>query len=477
MADRVDTLILHGDVFTMTGGGVGAIDNGAVAVDGDCIAAVGPSDRLATEFSAAETVDASGFAVLPGLVDGHVHSPEALIRGVAQDVPDYMERAMAPFSRALTADLWLAGTRLNVLESLKAGTTTHVDFTTPYDGWAEFYDEVGVRARLTPKINGLAPDAMAQAHGAPYRFDDAKGRRMLDVADDFARTWHGAAAGRITVMLGPQAPDMLSKELLRRVKEHAECADLMIHMHVAQGDREIHQMLTRYGIRSIPFLDELGILDSRLYAVHLTEATDDEVRRMVRCGTSMGLCSASIGLLDGIVPPAVRFRNEGGAVALGTDSATSNNALSLFNEMRLTALFNKVKARAPDVVPAWEALRMATVEGARAVGLGDSIGSLVAGKQADLILIDLAQLNLAPVLRAPIRNIVPNLVYAATGHEVDSVMVAGRFLMRGRRILTADETAVRRDAQEAADEVMRRVLADPDHRKLALLDAMRDGRL
>ena len=145
--------------------------------------------------------------------------------------------------------------------------------------------------------------------------------------------------------------------------------------------------------------------------------------------------------------------------------------------MKLTALFNKIKARRPDVIPAWVALRMATIEGARAIGLGDSIGSLERGKQADLILIDLGALNLSPIVQTPIRNIVPNLVYAASGHEVESVMVAGRWIMQQRKILTCDETDVRQTAQEAAVEISHRVLADPLHRNLALLNAMETDRL
>jgi len=473
----VDTLIIHGHVFTMEGSGVGAIDDGALAIEADSIVAVGPTSEIVASYDAAEMIDASHFAVLPGLVDCHVHSPESLLRGVAQDVPDYMERAMAPFSRALTEDLWLAGTRLNVLEALKAGTTTTMDYTTPYAGWAEFYEQVGMRARLTPTINGLAPGAMSRAQGKPYEMDDAKGRRMLEAGLEFADEWDGAADGRISVMMGPQAPDMISRELLLEIKEIADRRGMMIHMHVAQGDREIDQMEARYGVRSIAFLEELGYLDEQLFAVHLTEATDDEVRTLVKHGVSMGVCSGCIGLLDGIVPPAALFRSEGGMVGLGTDSASSNNCINLFNEMKLTALFNKIKAKRPDVIPAWEALRMATIEGAHAIGLGEMIGSLEPGKQADLILVDLDQLNLSPVVHAPIRNIVPNLVYAATGHEVDSVMVAGQFLMRGREILTADETAIRAEAQAAAEEISRRVLADPRHEDLTLLDAMQDGKL
>lgn len=477
MREPIDQLVIHGHVLTMAGNGVGHIRDGGVAIQGSRIAAVGPSSELLARFTSTETIDAHDHVILPGLIDVHVHTPEALLRGVAQDVPDYMERALAPYVRALTSDLWLAGTQLNVIESLKAGTTTHMDFTTPYPGWPEFYERVGVRAQLTPKINGLAPNAMSEASGKPYRFDDESGTRMLEEAMSFAKAWHRAADGRITVMAGPQAPDMLSRGLLLRVKDWASREGLMIHMHVAQGDREIHQMEARYGMRSIPWLDDLGLLDEQLFAVHLTEATDGEVRQMVRRGASMGVCSGCIGLLDGIVPPAALFRREGGSVGLGTDSASSNNCISLFNEMKLTALFNKIRARRPDVIPAWEALRMATIEGAQAIGLGDQIGSLEPGKQADLILLDLREPNLSPVMDGPIRNLVPNIVYAASGHEVDTVIVAGRTLMRNRRLLTCDEAAIRQQAQTAAEEISRRVLADPLHARLKLLDAMANGNL
>jgi 5-methylthioadenosine/S-adenosylhomocysteine deaminase len=145
--------------------------------------------------------------------------------------------------------------------------------------------------------------------------------------------------------------------------------------------------------------------------------------------------------------------------------------------MKLTALFNKIKARDPEVMPAWEVLRMATIEGAQAIGLGDEIGSLQTGKQADLILVDLNAPNLTPVLDAPIRTIVPNLVYAASGHEVKTVLVAGRVLVRDGQVQTMDEAAVRAEAQYQAEAVAQRVAADPVHKKMALLTAMRAGQL
>jgi 5-methylthioadenosine/S-adenosylhomocysteine deaminase len=138
-------------------------------------------------------------------------------------------------------------------------------------------------------------------------------------------------------------------------------------------------------------------------------------------------------------------------------------------------LLNKCKYRDPTVMPAWEALRMATIEGAQAVGLGDEVGSLEAGKQADLILVDMTELNLSPVLVAPVRNIVPNLVYAGSGHEVKTVMVAGKVRVRDGEVLVADEVAARAEAQVQAEEMARRVAADPVHTEMALLDAMKDG--
>lgn len=363
-------------------------------------------------------------------------------------------------------------------EALKAGTTTFVDYAKPIPGWAEFYDQAGVRARLTPTINALLPGGMAGwTVGELYPFDLTSGQAAIDAAVAFCEDWHGAAGGRITTMLGPQAPDMLPRDQLLQVKRIAQQMGLMIHMHVAQGDRELDQMLKRHGQRTPEYLDRIGYLDDQLLAVHLTEATDAEAALIARRGVSLALCSGSIGIIDGIVPPAHVFRTAGGSVALGSDQASGNNCSNIFNEMKLTALFNKIKLRDPTVFPAWEVVRMATIEGARAVGLGDEIGSLAVGKQADLIVVDLQVPNLSPVLEAPIRNIVPNLIYAGTGNEVRDVMVAGRVLMRNRRLLSIDEGVALVNAQRESEAITRSLTADPIHKGLALMTPMRSGKL
>jgi 5-methylthioadenosine/S-adenosylhomocysteine deaminase len=478
MTQHTDMLITHAHLFTLQGEGVGYVADGAVAVEGSRIAAVGSTAELAARFQAAETMDASDCAVLPGLVDAHMHTRLAIVRGVSQDVAHWMQKALAPYTRHITPEAALAGTWLNTLEALKAGTTTFGDYAKPVPGWAEVFDQVGVRARLAPTINALPPGQMAGWKvGDLYPFDLDAGQAAIDAAVAFVRDWHGAADGRITCMLGPQGADMLPRDHLLQVKRIAEREGLMLHVHVAQGDREIDQMVKRYGQRTPAFLDEIGYLDEQLLAVHLTEATDEEAAFIAQSGARMALCSGSIGIIDGIVPPAYAFRAAGGLVALGSDQACGNNCNNVFNEMKLTALFNKIKYRAPTVSPAWEALRMATIEGARAIGLGDEVGSLEVGKQADLILVDLTALNLSPVLTSPVRNIVPNLVYSASGHEVKTVMVAGRVLMRDRQILTADEAAVRAEAQAQAEALAQRVAADPVHEGMALLAAMKAGQL
>ena len=206
-------------------------------------------------------------------------------------------------------------------------------------------------------------------------------------------------------------------------------------------------MEMRYGKRPIAWLDEIGYLDEHLLAVHLTDANEDEAKLVAKRGASMVLCSGSIGIIDGIVPPAFAFQSVGGNVALGSDQAPGNNCHNIFNEMKLTALFNKIRYQDPEVMPAWRVLRMATIEGAKAIGLDTQIGSLEEGKKADFITLDLTRPSMAPVFTDPMRNIVPNLVYSARGDEVETVVVDGKIIFHKGRILTVNETEILENAQ------------------------------
>jgi 5-methylthioadenosine/S-adenosylhomocysteine deaminase len=478
MAQNADLLVLHAHLLTMQGKGVGYVRDGAVAVRGDIIVDVGTSAALCDRYQATETLDASGCAVLPGLVDVHMHTVYAVVRGVAQDVSNWMQKGLAPFSRHIDEKAARAGTRLNIVEAMQAGTTTMGDYVRPYPGWGECYAEAGVRACLTPTINAFLPGGMAGWKlGDLYPLDQEAGRASIAQALSVCDRWHGAEGGRITTMLGPQGTDMIGREQLLEVARIAAERDLMLHVHVAQGERETDQMVKRYGQRTPAFLADNGLLNERLLAVHLTEASDEETDLIARSGARMALCSGSIGIIDGIVPPAHRFREQGGIVGLGSDQASGNNCNNIFNEMKLTALFNKIRYRDPEVMPAWEVLRMGTIEGARAIGLGERIGSLETGKQADLIVVDVDTPNILPIIDHPVRTLVPNLIYAGTGKEVQTMVVAGRIVMRNREVLRLSESDVRAEAQHQAQRVAERVAQDPLHRDLHLLSAMQAGQL
>lgn len=288
---RVDTLFVHAHLLTMQGEGVGYIGDGALAVAGSRIVDVGSTLTLRGRYGADETIDTRGCAVLPGLIDAHMHTPLAILRGVAQDVAHWMQKALAPYTRHLTPGAMIAGTRLNILEGLRAGTTTFGDYYDPVPGWAETFADFGVRACLTPLINALPVGGMAGWRvGDLYPLDEEKGQRMIDTAVAFVRAWQGGADGRITTMLGPQGADMLGAEQLKQIKALAQREGVMIHLHLAQGDREMAQMQLRYGQRTPAFLDELGYLDEQLLGVHLTEATDEEAGIMARRGVRMALC-------------------------------------------------------------------------------------------------------------------------------------------------------------------------------------------
>jgi 5-methylthioadenosine/S-adenosylhomocysteine deaminase len=451
-------LVRGAHLLTMQGEGVGYVADGAVVVDRGRIVAVGAWAELAGEYEAEQVIEAPHHAVLPGLIDAHMHMHLALLRGLAQDTRNWMLYGVGPFVPHLTAEARLAGSKLAVVEALKAGTTTFGEYGPQLEETCRFMAEAGVRAQVTGFIREVPQEMSGFGPRDLYPFDPNLGEKTLAENIALFEQWHGAADGRLRVLFGPQGPDFLSRELLLRVKEVARERGTLLHVHTAQGERETIQIEGRYGTRPVAFLDSIGYLDEQLLVVHLTDATEEEAALVAQRGARMILCSGSIGIIDGIVPPARAFREAGGLVALGSDQAPGNNCHNLFNEMKLTALFNKIRARNPEVFPAWQVLRMATIEGARTIGLGDEVGSLEPGKQADLITVDLRHPALSPIYTEPMRNIVPNLVYSARGNEVDTVVVDGRVLVERGRVLTVDEASIVAEAQQHAEFVGRRAI-------------------
>ncbi len=254
---------------------------------------------------------------------------------------------------------------------------------------------------------------------------------------------------------------MVSEELLLRFQQAARERDSSIHLHVAQDPRENNATMERSGLRAIPYLDSIGLLAPDTIAVHMCMTTDDEIQLAASRGVRMACCTNSIGIIDGIVPPAARFRELGGVVGLGSDQAAGNNSHNIFAEMRATAMFAKIKAEDPTVLPAWQVLRMATIDGARVLGIDDKVGSLEEGKEADLIMVDLHRPPMAPVVRRPARNLVANLVYGETGSNVLMTMVAGRVIYERGQFTGVDVDEITASLREAVHTFEEDASADP----------------
>lgn len=434
---KVDMIVKAPHFYTMEGSGVGYRDGGAMLVDGGKIAGFVDSNEADGSFSAEETLVLDHHAVLPGFIDAHMHTALCIARGLAQDTNNWMMYGLQPFDNVITKEARDAGSVLAIIEAVRAGTTTLGDYELDMEEVCRFIDKIGARGHIAQVVR----EAKRRVYepGELYEFDAEMGDLSLARNIALFEKWDGAAGGRIKILFGPQGADFLSEGLLQRVQKAAKERKTKVHMHVQQGDRETYQMVKRYGKRPIEWLSDHGYLDEALIAVHLTDASEEEAAVVAKSGAGMILCPGSIGIIDGIVPPSVAFQSAGGSCALGSDQAPGNNCHNIINEMKNVALFNKIKYANPEVMPAWKALRMATIEGARAIGLGDSIGSLEIGKRADFIAIDLKKTSMMPVYSSPMRNIVPNLVYSARGDEIALSAVDGRVIYRDGKILAIDE--------------------------------------
>ena len=453
----LDLIIHSGYVVTMEGDGVGVIPDGAVGIKGNTIVAVAPTKEVTAAYTAHRYLDATDRAVLPGFVDAHIHTSNAIVRGGSQDIDKWMYSGILPLlSLAETEDL-AAGSMLNIIEAVKKGTTTFCDYDFPMLELVKNHIKVGTRAVVAEMINELPTVTYGVQDTTLRDFDSAKGNRKLKDAISLVETYHQKDGGRITCMMGPQASEMCSIPLLREIKAYADKNGLDIHMHVAQGDRETRQVMERYGKRPVELLDELGYLNSRLHAAHITETTQQERQLLAQRGVSMALCTASIAIINGALPPAQEYMALGGAVGLGTDQAPGNNCNNLFNEMKLTALLHKYKNGSPTVFPAWKVLRMATIEAAQAMGIDGQVGSLRPGKKADVILVDLTSPALSPILPYPVRNIIPNLVYSASGSEVETVIIDGNIVVEDHVLRTVDEQAEIAKANRSALAICQRL--------------------
>lgn len=451
---NIDTIIKAEHLYTLEGDGMGYQFQVDIAIDAGKILAI--EERGVHDYRAEETIELSHHLVLPGFIDAHMHTGLNILRGLAQDTSLWMMHGIGPFEKVLSKEDKLLGSKLAILEAARYGTTSLGDYETGMDEVCKFIAKVGLRGQITSTIREAKRKIYAP--GELYEFDHDLGVKSFQENLALYDRWHGK--NKMRVFFGPQGADFLSPELLLRIQRAAKEKKTKIHMHVQQGDRETYQIEKRYGKRPVDFLEELGYLDESLLAVHLTDCRDEEAKQVAKHGVGMVLCPCSIGIIDGIVPPAHAFIEAGGFVALGSDQAPGNNSHNIIKEMYAAALFTKIKNKDPEAMPAWKVLRMATIEGAKACGTDDIVGSLAPGKEADLIAIDLQTTSMSPVYTYPMRNLIPNLVYSARGDEVVFSMVGGETILKEGVFVKEELTELLEEAKDAALSIGERASQD-----------------
>jgi len=391
---------------------------GDILIEGDRIAGIGPDIG---EAEADEVIQAEGMAAMPGLVNAHQHTPMSLLRGFSDDLKlmDWLERKMLPAEARMTPEDVYWGAKLAMAEMIRSGTTAFADMYIHMNEIAAAVEETGMRASLT--------------RGLVFKEDDG-GRRMAE-ALDLIKRWSGKADGRITTMFGPHAPYTVPPERWREVIRLAEQEDIPIHTHLAETVEEVAMIRERYGMTPTEYLVHVGLFERAhvllAHAVHLNRRDVGRLRGM-RGGVAHNPVS-NLKLGCGIAPVSDLIA-QGITVGIGTDGAGSATTLDLFAEIRAAAWLQKLDCGDPAKLPAMEALRMATVGSASLLGIAHEVGTLEAGKKADIMLIDLRKPHLQPV-----HNLASLLACSAVGADVDTTIVNGRVLMRGRRLLTIDE--------------------------------------
>ncbi len=431
---NVDLLVLASAMIPVDPPGL-VIRDGYVAVEGGRIVSVGRRSSM-PPVSAEEVVEGRGMVALPGLVNAHTHVAMTLLRGLASDRPldEWLREIWRVEARMGPEDV-LDGARLGILEMLLSGTTTFSDMY--------FHEDSVARAALESGVRAVLSYGMIDAPG--WERDPDKTVKELREAERFIEEWHMAGGGRIKTAVGPHAPYTCSEELLRASAELARSRGLRLHIHLSETRREVEELSERAGERPPSYLNSLGVLGPNVLAAHGVWLDREEISLLASKGASVVHCPASnLKLASGIAPIADMLR-EGVNVALGTDGPASNDSLDMFREMRLAALLQRGSRLDSRALTSWDVLRMATVNGARALGLVDEIGTLEAGKRADLILVDLRKPHLSTH-----RDPVSALVFSATGDDVDTVIIDGRVIVRARRVMTMDAREVVERASRAA---------------------------
>jgi 5-methylthioadenosine/S-adenosylhomocysteine deaminase len=438
-------LIAYGDYVLTMEPNQPVLEDGAVVVSADRIIAVGPRAEIDRQYVAKKTISGTGRVLMPGLINGHTHSAMTLFRGMVDDLKlmSWLNDYIFPMEgRFVTADFVRTGSELACWEMIRGGTTTFVDMYFYPDEIAGVVDRCGLRAVVAaPHIDYPSPGFSG--------WDDS-----FAAATDFVRRWQGKHP-RITPAFAPHSSYTVSPPHLKATIEKAAQMNAIISMHVAEAPAETQYVRENFDLTPVQHVAALGMYDQRLIAAHMVQLNDEDIALTAKAGVGAIHNPTSNMKLGAGVSPVPAMLAAGVNVGLGTDGAASNNDLDMWEEVRLAALLHKLDNADPTALPAQQALAMATRIGAKAVHLGDSVGQLKVGMQADFI-----QLSVAETRHLPLYDIRSHLVYVLDSTDVQTTVVAGRILMEDRKVLTMDEAKLRRDVIKKSDEI-RSVLQRP----------------
>jgi 5-methylthioadenosine/S-adenosylhomocysteine deaminase len=425
----VDLLIVGGTIVTMDKDR-NVYYNGGIAIKDGKIVAVGQRGDITRRFYASTTVNAEGSAVIPGLINAHTHVPMSLFRGIADDMDlnDWLTKFIFPAEAKNVNEAFVrAGTRLGIAEMIRGGTTTYADMYYFEDAIADETKKAGMRGVLGQTIIDFpVPDAKTPAEG-------------MALAERFIKKWQGDPL--IVPALAPHAPYTVSQGNLQSAKKLADRLNAPMLIHVAETKKEVDDLKQQRGDTPMAYLDKIGFLGGKVTAAHTVHLSDSEIALMKDKNVGAVHCPHSNMKLASGVARVPEMLIKDLALGLGTDGAASNNDLSMWEEMDAAAKLHKVMSGDPKAVSAMQALEMATIRGARSLHMQDLIGSLEAGKLADITIVGLDSLH-----QLPIYSIYSHLVYATKAADVQTVIIYGRIVMQDRRLLTLNESAIKKDA-------------------------------
>ena len=434
----VDIIVSGGTVVTMDGARR-VIDDGSVAVKGGRIVAVGPRAEVERKYaSARERVDARGKVVIPGLINGHTHVPMTLFRGLADDLDlnEWLTRYIFPAeAKNVSEEFVRVGTRLGLAEMIRGGTTTYCDMYYFEDAIADETAKAGVRGVLGETVIDF-PVA-----------DNKTWAEAMAYTEKFLAKWKGHAL--ITPAVAPHAPYTVSEEHLKEVRALSDKHGSPIVTHVSETRKEVEDVTKAKGASPVDYLARIGFLNDRVVAAHVVHPGAGEIAVLKRFGVGVvHNPQSNMKLASGIMPVPQMLADDLN-LGLGTDGAASNNDLNMWEEIDTTAKLHKVFTMDPKVVTAQQAFEMATIRGARALHMEREIGSIEEGKRADLVVVDLDDLN-----QTPLYNVYSHLVYATKADDVRTVIVEGRVIMRDRGLLTLDEKDIKARARVFRERIL-----------------------